>query len=139
MALMRLFLIPLAVLATASCASDTALRSAPALLFSGGSVQGGDSLPREIPDVELAKVATRFEVPQSVLTSRSHWWLIVGEMKTTGGWTWTFVSDPDEYPLSLCLKAPGSDTAVTMAFTAPTGFIGSNNSKSPIVVSSCAN
>ena len=136
---MKLSLISLAMLATASCASDTALHLAPSLIFSGGSVQGGDSSPQKILGADLTRVATRFEVPPSVLTSRSHWWLIVGEMKTTGGWTWTFVSDHDEYPLRLCLKSPGPDTAVTMAFTAPTGFVGTNSSKSPIVSSSCSN
>ena len=125
----------LCVLSAVSCASTASHR--PPLLFSGGPVPNADSLPREIIGDELTKAAKYFDVDPAVLNTRSHWWLVVGDVQSTGGWSWDIQNAAEHYPVRLCTRPPARDTAVSMVLTAPTALMGSDSSIAPVVVGTC--
>jgi hypothetical protein len=123
------------VLSAVSCAATAS--HPPPLLFSGGPVPNADFSPREIVGNELTRAAKYFDIDPAVLNSRSHWWLVVGDLKSTGGWSWAFQNAGEQYPVRLCIRPPPRDTAVSMSLTSPTALIGSDSSIAPLVVGTC--
>jgi hypothetical protein len=126
--------------ATALCAMLlTGCATAPAqspLVFLGGTHKAGDSKPYQLMGNDLIRVANTLGVPDSTLNTRKKWWYVVGEMKSTGGWTWLVETDPNQV-VRLCLMGPIPGSNFTMGFSAPAVLIGTDINLVPTVKDQC--
>lgn len=106
------------------------------LVFLGGTHKAGDSKPYQLMGNDLIRVANRLGVPDTTLGTRKKWWYVVGEMRSTGGWTW-LIATGSHQGVSLCLRAPIPGSNVTFGFSAPTALIGTDNNLAPTVKNQC--
>lgn len=105
--------------------------------FAGGwpSSKGHEEL-RRIESEELRYHASRLNVPTETTARFSHWWLLIGELKNTGGWAYQLIQSHPA--LGICLNPPAPGAMVTMAFQAPLILIGTNSADKPALFGKCS-
>ncbi len=129
------FITTVLAMSVLSCASAPTTTDAH-VSFTGAwhSSKGYEEL-RRIESEELRYHASRLGIPSETVARFSNWWLLIGEMRNSGGWTYQLVQSPQT--LSICLRPPAPGAIVTMAFQAPLILIGTNDTAKPVLRGEC--
>lgn|GEM_PF-3347726 len=104
--------------------------------YSSSYSEGADPvLVSPLKDNELDKQFVRLLIPKEERKEYFYWWVIIGQMKPTGGWR--FIESVHEDQISFCLQPPSPNTIVTMAFQAPMVLVGNHRNSAPNFIGEC--
>jgi len=119
-----------------SCVPAPVTADAPVTYAGAWHSSKGHEEIRRIESEELHYHASRLGISAETVARFSNWWLLIGEMKNSGGWTYQLIQSSSK-PLEVCLYPPALDTMVTMAFQAPLLLIGTNSDAKPVLRKEC--
>lgn len=106
------------------------------LAMSSAYFEGSDPVSiTQLSGEALDRQFTRLSVTEKQKNQFSIWWLVLGPMQSSGGWSFKDSLRKDR--IELCLLGPKPGAIVTMAFQAPMSLIGTNSRTPPIYTGTC--